>query len=245
GDKLKKRPRSPVSSTPLYLPFPTAPSGGCGGRGGGLSTVDLEKRPPCGSEENVQTEVGSEWAWGLLTGDQVDGGGGDGLGSGVKSVGGGGGSGSEEPGANGGGRDGGGPSHRDFRLPYELIYDYHHEEFLGKMRQLGVRSAEDAMKEFKSITSNVYLSKKPPARDDGEGHRCGCVPPADGTAGCTEACSNRATFEECTKRTCGLGGKAVCGNRKIQRHKQEFLRRKVRIKDVGPKGIGLVAKVRP
>lgn len=30
---------------------------------------------------------------------------------------------------------------------------------------------------------------------------------------------------------------------KIQRYKQEFLRRKVCIKDVGPKGIGLVAKV--
>lgn len=35
-----------------------------------------------------------------------------------------------------------------------------------------------------------------------------------------------------------------CGEQKIQRHKQDHLRRKVEIKDVGPKGIGLVSKVR-
>lgn len=36
----------------------------------------------------------------------------------------------------------------------------------------------------------------------------------------------------------------VVAEQKIQRYKQEYMRRKVCIKDVGPKGIGLVAKVR-
>ncbi|CAM9885198.1 unnamed protein product, partial [Ectocarpus fasciculatus] len=224
-DKPKKRPRSPVASTPLHLPFPRAPAGVS------LATADLEERPPCGSEEYVQTEAGSEWAWGLLGGQQD----GEGVASGSGGVGG------AAAGASG---ESGGPRHRDFRLPYDVIYDCHYQKFLGEMRQLGMRSADDAMTEFKGITSNVYLSKKPPAKDVGEGHRCGCVLPSDGTAGCTEACSNRATFEECAKRTCGLEGKGVCGNRKIQRYKQEYMRRKVCIKDVGPKGIGLVAKAR-
>lgn len=146
GDKLKKRPRSPIASTPLHLPFPVVPSGGSTAS---LATADLEERPPCGTEEYVQTEFGSEWAWGLLTGPQLDGGGGGG--------------GAGEVGKSNGGDEeagGGGPSYRDFRLPYEVIYDCHQQDFVGEMRQLGMRSAEDAMGEFKSITSNVYLSKK-------------------------------------------------------------------------------------
>ncbi|CAM9876986.1 unnamed protein product, partial [Scytosiphon promiscuus] len=97
GEKLKKRPRSPVKSTPLYLPFPTPPGRG---RGGSLRTADLEERPPCGAEEHVQTEAGSEWAWGLLTADRTDigdgGAGGDGDGSGGSGGGGGAGKGRED-----------------------------------------------------------------------------------------------------------------------------------------------------
>lgn len=166
GDKLKKRPRSPVASTPLHLPFPTAPGGGSVG-GASLASVDLEERPPCGTEEYPQTEFGSEWAWGLLGGLQ------DGDGGGVdRGVGAAEGVGSSNGGHDGGAGEqgrGGGPRQGDFRLPYEVIYDCHNQEFLGEMRQLGMRSAEDAMGEFKGITSNVYLSKKV---SEPRGHAC-------------------------------------------------------------------------
>ena len=151
GDKLKKRPRSPVASTPLHLPLPTAPGGAAGVS---LASADLEERPPCGTEEYAQTEFGSAWAWGLL-GEVQEGGGGeaDGGEGADRSNG-------DCEGAGGGQGAVGGPRHRDFRLPYDVIYDCHSQEFQGEMRQLGMRSAEDAMGEFKGITSNVYLSKK-------------------------------------------------------------------------------------
>lgn len=159
ADKLKKRPRSPVACTPLHLPFPAAP-GGHGGGGVGLASADLEERPPCGSDGYAQTEFGSEWAWGLLD-EAREGGGGEGLDRGVGGAEGGGGSnGGGHEGAGGKRGGGGGPRHRDFRLPYDVIYDCHNQDFLGEMRQLGMRSAEDAMGEFKGITSNVYLSRK-------------------------------------------------------------------------------------
>ncbi|CAN0042719.1 unnamed protein product, partial [Ectocarpus sp. 12 AP-2014] len=113
GDKPKKRPRSPVASTPLHLPFPRPPAGVS------LATADLEEQPPCGSEEYVQTEAGSEWAWGLL-GDKQDGGGDGDVASGSGGVGG---------ASAGAGGESGGPRHRDFRLPYDVIYDCHYQRF--------------------------------------------------------------------------------------------------------------------
>ncbi|CAN0025975.1 unnamed protein product, partial [Sphacelaria rigidula] len=210
GLQPKKRPRSPVVSAPLRLPYPIAPFGVS------LATDDLERRPPCTDDHGyVQTEVGSEWAWGLLSED----GQGRDDGDGVARV-----------------------PHRDFRLPYNVIYDVQYGAFRKEFGILGIRGVNDAMNEFESIQSNVYMGK-PPARDDGESDRCRCRPPPDGQAGCTDACSNRATREECSKQTCGLGAKAVCGNRRIQRYTQSNMLKKIEIKEMGAKGIGVVAKV--
>lgn len=159
GEKPKKRPRSPVVCTRLRLPFPMAPRGGVDL----VTTAALDERPPCGSERHVQTEFGSEWAWGVLGGpegstiDRAVGSGGGNWSVGCSGgkggngwVGGGGGSGSGSA----------APVHRDFRLPYEVVYSFYREEFDAEVRQLGMRSAADAMGEFKSTASNVYLSKK-------------------------------------------------------------------------------------
>lgn len=134
GGQPKKRPRSPVVNTPLRLPFPTAP------RGVSLAAKDLDDRPPCGEADDVQTEIGSEWAWGLLGEDEMMGEEGSVAGS-----------------AQG---EGVGARYRDFRLPYEILYDERHAEFLSEVGKLGMRSARDALTEFQTVTANVYLSKK-------------------------------------------------------------------------------------
>lgn len=147
-EKPKKRPRSPVVKTPLRLPFPMAPSEGVG------SYAVL----PCGSSAHAQTKSGSEWQGGLLLGlksSNVDSINNDGDGAafdevkvdaeGVHAV---------DPSAT----DTLCP--RDFRLPYEVMYEYQVEMFNDEVRQLGVRSTADALREFKNTISNVYLSKK-------------------------------------------------------------------------------------
>lgn len=130
GQQPKKRPRSPVVSTPLRLPFPTAPAGVS------LAPQDLDNRPPCGDAVgNAQTEEGSEWGWGLLSED----GGGPGTG-----------------GRSGAGE----AQYRNFRLPYTLIYEQQLAEFKVEVGKLGMRGVRDAMEEFESIQSNTYISKK-------------------------------------------------------------------------------------
>lgn len=127
GLQPKKRPRSPVVSAPLRLPYPIAPFGVS------LATDDLERRPPCTDDHGyVQTEVGSEWAWGLLSED----GQGRDDGDGVARV-----------------------PHRDFRLPYNVIYDVQYGAFRKEFGILGIRGVNDAMNEFESIQSNVYMGK--------------------------------------------------------------------------------------
>lgn len=141
GGHVKKRSRSPVVSMPLRLPFPTAPAGVS------LAADDLEHRPPCGHNvDDVQTEMGSEWAWGLLSEDAVqvsgeDAGAGAGNGSGKRAT-------------------SVGSRYRDFRLPYELLYEQRRSEFLSEVGKLGMRSVEDAMEEFQTVSSNVHVSKK-------------------------------------------------------------------------------------
>lgn len=127
GLQPKKRPRSPVVSTPLRLPYPIAPFGVS------LATNDLERRPPCTDGHGyVQTEVGSEWAWGLLSEDCQ----GRNDGDGVARV-----------------------PYRDFRLPYNVIYDVQYGAFQKEVGILGIRGVDDALKEFESIQSNVYMGK--------------------------------------------------------------------------------------
>lgn len=147
-EKPKKRPRSPVVKIPLRLPFPMAPSEGMG------SNVIL----PCGNRAQTQTKSGSEWQGGLLHGLKS---------SNVDSI-------NndrdrtayDEVKADGDGGHAVDPSAtdtlcpRDFRLPYEVMYEYQVEMFNDGVRQLGVRSTADALREFKNIISNVYLSKK-------------------------------------------------------------------------------------
>lgn len=135
GQHQKKRPRNASVGTRLRLPLPMAP------KGLGPAAEDLAARPPCGGAGDVQTEEGAEWAWGLLS-EGAGGGGGVG------------------PGEGGNGNPGGAFGFRDFRLPYDVLYDERHEEFQRSVAELGVRSVQDATEEFESISSNVYLTRK-------------------------------------------------------------------------------------
>lgn len=146
-EKSKKRPRSPVVKTPLRLPFPMVPSEGVG------SYAILS----CGNSAQTQTKSGSEWQGGLLHGLRS---------SNVDSINNGDRTAYDEAKADGDGDHAVDPSAtdtlcpRDFRLPYEVMYEYQVEMFNDEVRQLGVRSTADALREFKNIISNVYLSKK-------------------------------------------------------------------------------------
>lgn len=95
---------------------------------------DENVRPPTG-DAYPQTEAGSTWAWGLLDEEK---------GHRVPKV---------EQGEAA-------PSHRDFRLPYDVVYDVRRADFGRDVKRLGVRSADDALAEFQPISSNVYLSRK-------------------------------------------------------------------------------------
>lgn len=128
--KVKRRTRNPVASTPLRLPFPLTPSEVS------LEPNNLHQRPPCGDSEHVQTEAGSEWAWGTLT---------------LRDL--------QERGCSEGEAENKIPLHH-FRLPYHLLYDVKRSKHLAEIGQQGMRSVDDAMDEFEVVTSNVHLSRK-------------------------------------------------------------------------------------
>mmetsp|Transcript_27416 Transcript_27416/g.33490 ORF Transcript_27416/g.33490 Transcript_27416/m.33490 type:complete len:218 (+) Transcript_27416:512-1165(+) len=116
-------------------------------------------------------------------------------------------------------------------------------EKVKKTRKEGIRTVEDALKEFEHLLRNEFVgeayAKKAELRiqaKTGETTRCTCDPFKDVGCGPESNCPNRELQIECTKHTCELQRlKKKCLNNRLRKRKYNL----GELRMSGKKGIGM------